>query len=288
MSEPTTTAVPHSEDKPTEVTPAVEPSPEPKVEASALVPDAPKEDIKAGEPTKTETPPVTEDTVQPTATPATDPKEAKGDDKPAEAPKEDRPKSPSLLTRIMSLRPRVGPKRKEKPAKNKDLAPAAEEPVVAAEEPAPDGAKPQEEPVAEPEEVTPVVQVEEIGVTPAPVEPEAPVPQTTSEEVKPKDEGGDAKPSKSPTRAGRRMSRLTASLGNLGSIGNIFPGKRHKTEAPAKVDEAPPKIEEPTPVAPLENPAADSTPDADPPKTEEVNEPPKIIDATPAPVLATA
>jgi len=282
MSEPTTTAVPQPEDKPTEVTPAVEPSPEPKVETSAPVPDAPKEDVKVGEPSNTETPPVTEDTVQPTATPATDPKEAKGDDKPAEAPKEDRPKSPSLLTRIMSLRPRVGPKRKEKPAKNKDLAPASEEPVVAAEEPAPDGVKPQEEPAAEPEEVTPVVQVEEIGVTPAPVEPEAPVPQTTSEEVKPKDEGGDAKPSKSPTRAGRRMSRFQETLAH------IFPGKRNKMEPHAKVDEAPPKIEEPTPVAPLENPAADSTPDADPPKTEEVNEPPKIIDATPAPVLATA
>jgi hypothetical protein len=72
MSEPTNVAVPKSEDKPTEVTPAVEPSPETKVETSAPVPvrlvriltvflshacliqDAPKEDVKAEEPTKTE------------------------------------------------------------------------------------------------------------------------------------------------------------------------------------------------------------------------------------------
>lgn len=37
MSEPTTAAVPKPEDKPTEVTPAVEPSPEQKVEAPVPV-----------------------------------------------------------------------------------------------------------------------------------------------------------------------------------------------------------------------------------------------------------
>jgi hypothetical protein len=55
MSEPTTTAaIPKPEDKPTEVTSAVEPSPETKVETPAPVPDAPKEDVKADEPATTE------------------------------------------------------------------------------------------------------------------------------------------------------------------------------------------------------------------------------------------
>ena len=74
MSEPTATAaIPKPEDKPTEVTSAVEPSPETKVETPApapvrrltlssvsfilthvLIQDAPKEDVKADEPTTTE------------------------------------------------------------------------------------------------------------------------------------------------------------------------------------------------------------------------------------------
>jgi hypothetical protein len=284
MSEPTTTAVPQSEDKPAEVTLAVEPSPEIKVETSAPVPDEPKEDIKAGEPAKTETPPVTEDTAQPATTPATDPKEAKGADVPNEAPKEHRPKSPSIFTRLLNLTAKAGekfprPKRKEKMPKEETPVSAAEDPVVAAEEPSPDGVKPEDKPVTELNEVIPADPVTEIVEAPAPVEPEAPVPQTTSEEVQPKDEGGDAKPSKS--RVNRRLSSRITSLFTT-------PHKR-RAEPPAKLNEAPPKIDEPTPVAPLENPAADSTPDADQPKRdEEVNEPPKIIDATPSPVVATA
>jgi len=43
-------------------------------------------------------------------------------------------------------------------------------------------------------------------------------------------------------------------------------------------------------VAPLENPAADSTPATveATKKEEETNEPPKIVEATPAPVIAAA
>jgi len=76
-------------------------------------------------------------------------------------------------------------------------------------------------------------------------------------------------------------------------VGEFFKSKPKEVSPPAKVDEAPPKIEEPTPVAPLENPADDdSTPaTAEPPKKEETtetNEPPKIVDAVPAPVVAAA
>lgn len=74
-------------------------------------------------------------------------------------------------------------------------------------------------------------------------------------------------------------------------VNDFFKPKSKDVETPAKVDEAPPKIEGPPPVAPLENPAADSTPAAAQPKKEEVketNEPPKIVDAGPAPVTAAA
>jgi len=75
-------------------------------------------------------------------------------------------------------------------------------------------------------------------------------------------------------------------------VGEFFKPKSREVSHPAKVDEAPPKIEEPTPVAPLENPAADAVPAAvGQSKKEEVketNEPPKIVEATPAPVVAAA
>lgn len=74
-------------------------------------------------------------------------------------------------------------------------------------------------------------------------------------------------------------------------VGDFFKPKSRDVNTPAKVDEAPPKIEEPTPVAPLENPAADSTPggvEGSKKEPSETNEPPKIVDAAPAPVVAAA
>lgn len=75
-------------------------------------------------------------------------------------------------------------------------------------------------------------------------------------------------------------------------VGEFFKPRSKDVNTPAKVDEAPPKIDEPSPVAPLENPAADSTPAvAEEPKKEEVketNEPPKIVSSGPAPVTAAA
>jgi hypothetical protein len=68
--------------------------------------------------------------------------------------------------------------------------------------------------------------------------------------------------------------------------------QRKKVDTPSKVEEAAPKIDEPKPIAPLENPASDLNPIKveEPPKeeTKETNEAPKIIDHTPAHVVATA
>lgn len=122
--------------------------------------------------------------------------------------------------------------------------------------------------------------------TPAPAEPVVPVSETTDDEPKSgeKKEGKDAKPTKSPARIARRLS---ARVGEFFKVQQS--GKRQ--EVPAKVEEAPPVLEEPTPVAPLENPAADPTPATgkeQPVEVKETNEPPKIIETTPAPVAATA
>jgi hypothetical protein len=275
MSEPTTTAVPKSEDKQTEVTPVVEPSPETVAETSAPVPDAPK-DVKVEEPTKAETPAVTTTAAEPSS--ASDPKES---DKPAESSKEDPPKSPRFNFGFLKFG------RDKKKEKEKAPAPAAEEPAVPTEEPSPADAKPEEKP-----EGAPADPVKEIETTPAPAESEAPVPQTTQEELKngdaPKEEKKDvrAHTAKSALKFGRRISS------HITHFADIFVPKRTQADSPAKVDEEPPKIKEPTPVAPLENPAADSTPaTGEEPRKEEIkeaNEPPKIIDSTPAPVVATA
>lgn len=155
-------------------------------------------------------------------------------------------------------------------------APPAEEPVVAAEEPAPADAKPEDQPAPEPTEPAPAPEEPaKEADAPAPPVPDVPVPETTPEEVKMKSKS-------SPLKISRRLSAR---------VGELFKPRAREVNTPAKVDEAPPKIEEPTPVAPLENPAADSTPangEAPKKETEETNEPPKVIDATPAPVVAAA
>ena len=169
-------------------------------------------------------------------------------------------------------------------------APASEEPVAPAEEPASADAKSEEPPAPEPvveETPVPAEPVKETEV-PAPAESaEAPVPETTTEEPKKEDDKKDEKEEKitrSPLKIGRRLSARVSDL--------FKPSKSKEVNHPVKVDEAPPKIEEPAPVAPLENPAADSAPGkVEEPKkeeTKEANEPPKIIDAAPAPVIATA
>ena len=61
-------------------------------------------------------------------------------------------------------------------------------------------------------------------------------------------------------KVGRRLSSR---------VGELFRPKKTEASTQAKVDENPPKIEEHTPVAPLENPAAEETPaPAEEPKTE--------------------
>jgi len=282
MSEPVTTAVPKSEDKPTEVTPAVEPSPDTVVETSAPVPDAPK-DVKAEDPTKTDTPAVTDTAAEPSS--ATDPKEPKEGDKPVESSKEDKPKSPRFkFLKVFA--------RSKKDEKEKAPASATEEPAVPAEESSPADPKPEEKP-----EGAPADPVKEIETTPAPAEPETPVPQTAEEELKngdaSKEEKKDvgASPKSNPNKLVRRISKFGSEITERLS-GAFGQQKRTHTDSTAKVDEEPPKIKEPAPVAPLENPAADSTPaTGEEPRKEEVkeaNDPPKIIDSSPAPVVATA
>ena len=157
-----------------------------------------------------------------------------------------------------------------------------------AEEPSPADPKPEDKPAPETTQGAPADPVEETETAPAPAESDAPVPQTTE----PESEGGIVKKEEvkevvnkvkgtSPLRVARRLSVR---------VGELFKGGKKEVDTPAKVDEEPPKIEEPTPVAPLENPAADSTPanGKKPQETEAANEPPKIIDASPPPVAATA
>lgn len=73
-------------------------------------------------------------------------------------------------------------------------------------------------------------------------------------------------------------------------VGGFFKSKPKEEHAvPPKVDENPPKIDEPTPVAPLENPATEATPEtpAAPVEAEKAVEEPKPVDTTPvAPVVA--
>ena len=71
-----------------------------------------------------------------------------------------------------------------------------------------------------------------------------------------KEEKKEEKP-KSP-KVGRRLSAR---------VGDFFKPKHKEPAVPAKVveaEDAPPKIEEPTPVAPLENPAAEAEAEAAP------------------------
>lgn len=76
-------------------------------------------------------------------------------------------------------------------------------------------------------------------------------------------------------------------------VGDFFKIKQHKEpNVPAKVAEtetdAPPKIDEPTPVAPLENPAAEeAAPAAEAPKAEEPKDVPAAAPAA-APQVAAA
>jgi hypothetical protein len=238
----------------------------------------PKDDVKDGEPTKTEAPPATNHVAEPSGTSVPEPKE---DDKPAEgSPNQDRPKSPSFLIRFLEGLPRPG-KSKGGKKKEKAPAPAAEEPPVPAEEPSPADAKPEDKPaVVEPVEGGSTPDDPAKDTTPAPAKPEDPVQE---EQKNGEGKKEDAKPSRSPAKVARRLSAR---------VNEFLTARRKHVDTPAKVDEDPPKIEEPTPVAPLENPAADSAPPKaeEPPKEDikEANEPPKIIDSTPAPVAATA
>jgi len=98
-----------------------------------------------------------------------------------------------------------------------------------------------------------------------------PLPEATAENPKKEEE----KPTRPPTKTSRRLSAL---------VGEFFKSKPKDVTHPAKVDEAPPKIEEPTPVTPLENPTADSTPaTAEGTSKGETNKPSKIAEPTPAP-----
>ena len=158
-----------------------------------------------------------------------------------------------------------------------------------AEEPSPADAKSKDKPAPETAQEAPADPVQEASAPPAPVESDPPIPQTTE----PESESGNVKKEEmvkevvkgvkgtSPPRVVRRLSAR---------VGELFKaGKSKDVETPAKVDEGPPKTEEPTPVAPLENPAPDSTPNKGkgPQETEAMDELPKIIDATSSPVATS-
>lgn len=228
------------------------------------------------------------------------------------AKKEDRPKSPSFISKLLGgLKPKAEKKVKEKaPKKDKKEvcwflhfrllrwtdrvlslqapAPATEESAPPAEEPAAD-VKPEEAPAPEPVVDAAPVPAEPVkeAETPAPAEAEAPVPEATPEEPKKEEEKKEEKKEEKEEKGGRSPLKISRRLS--ARVGEFFKPRSKEVNHPVKVDEAPPKIEEPAPVAPLENPAADSTPaTAEEPKKEETNEPPKIVEATPTPVVAAA
>jgi len=91
-----------------------------------------------------------------------------------------------------------------------------------------------------------------------------------------KEEKKEEKKDSKGLKLGRRLSAR---------VGDLFKStKRSEVSTPAKVDENPPKIDEPAPVAPLENPASESAPEA---THDESVEP---VEAAPAavPVVAAA
>ena len=99
-----------------------------------------------------------------------------------------------------------------------------------------------------------------------------PLPEASAENPKKEEE----KAARSSIKTGRRLSAR---------IGTFFMSKSKDVTHPATVDEALPKTEEPTPVTPLENPTADSTPaTAEGTGKGETNKPSKIVEPTPAPI----
>jgi len=151
-------------------------------------------------------------------------------------PKEERPKSPGFIAKILAPLKKAkvprSPKKDKKKEESETTVPAdagvKEEAPVTASEPETEGSK-------------------TADVVKDTVVAEAAVAETVAEEKELKKED---KPK--PAKINRRISTR---------IGDLFTGDLFKTKpkpdvaSTAKVDEHPPKIDEPSPVPPLENPA---------------------------------
>jgi len=199
------------------------------VDVADIVVPAAVEPAKPDEsPAVTETPaPVVEETPQ--ETPAAGTEDQKEAAKPAETEKA--PKGPGILAKLIAP---FNKKRGPKSPKRKE----AETPVE--EAPKPEETPATAEAVAEaPNDVTEPVK-----------ESETPAVDTPAVVAEPKEEKKEKEKGSSKIKFTRRMSAV---------VGDYFRKNKSDVPATAKVDEHPPKIDEPTPVAPLENPASESS-----------------------------
>jgi hypothetical protein len=219
-------------------------------------------------PAVTETPAVAVEETPATAqeTPATE--EQKDEAKPVETEK--RPKSPGLLAKLIAPfkndKKAKAPKSPKKEKKKEEVeTPATEEAPKPVETPAvaADTAAEHPKEVSEP--------VKETETSAAETTAAAAVEEAPKEEKK-----------EDRHRAAKFTRRLSA------RVGDLFKKSRSEVPTTAKVDEHPPKIDEPTPVAPLENPATETS--AQVATLAEPSELAKPVEAAPTatPIVAAA
>ncbi|KAI0302085.1 hypothetical protein BC826DRAFT_497207 [Russula brevipes] len=200
----------------------------------------------------------------PEAAPATE--EAKPTEAAPDAKKEDVPKSPSLLSKLLASfknveRKSKGPKSPKKEKKEDIKGEAqAEEPPKTEAAPSADAPKVEEATTEAAKESGPSDAPADTSAEPAPAE---------EKKVERRDVRQTA------AKVGRRLSSR---------VNELFKVKKTEIPTQPKVDEQPPKIEEPTPVAPLENPATSAASEAAPAPTEE----PKVEAPPVAAVVAAA
>ncbi|KAF8136710.1 hypothetical protein EV363DRAFT_749909 [Boletus edulis] len=210
----------------------------------------------------------------------------------AEVPKkEERPRSPGILSKLLApfketrkqVEKRVKAPKSPKKEKQKDeIEPAAPAEAVPAEAKAEEPAKVEEAPAAEEVPAAEAVKETEtapvVEETPVPVEPAAEsAPAETAVAEAPKEDKVDEKKEKD-VKAMKVSRRISA------RVTEFFKPKKAEVNAPAKVDENPPVIDQPTPLPPLEHPATDATAA---PTTEQPVESSEPAPAA-APVIAAA
>jgi len=179
--------------------------------------------------------------------------------------KDDRPKSPSLISKLLA--PFKAAKGEKKVKAPKSPRKAKKESSASSEEPA--------------KEEAPAEEAQAAAPAPAPEAPAAPAPEAaaavaeTPAETKPAEATEVKEKKESKVKLGRRIS-----VGISNTFHFLTPKTKSDVTTPAKVDENPPQIDNPEPVAPL-----DVAQESAPAPAEEA---PKPIEPSPPVVAATA